>query len=68
MDNLAAMQIFVKVVETGGLSAAGRALGIAPSSVTRRVTATILSGCKSADHFFPMMERRWLPARAQALV
>ncbi len=37
MDKLAAMQVFVRVVETGGLSAAGRALGLAPSSVSRRV-------------------------------
>ncbi|MFQ5775311.1 MAG: LysR substrate-binding domain-containing protein [Kiloniellaceae bacterium] len=37
MDSLAAMQVFVRVVETGGLSAAGRALGLAPSSVSRRV-------------------------------
>ena len=38
MDQLAAMQVFVRVVETGGLSAAGRALGMAPSSVSRRVS------------------------------
>ncbi len=37
MDNLAAMQVFGRVVETGGLSAAGRALGLAPSSVSRRI-------------------------------
>ena len=37
MDSLAAMRVFVRVVETGGLSAAGRALGLAPSSVSRRV-------------------------------
>ena len=37
MDQLAAMQVFVRVVETGGLSAAGRALGLAPSSVSRRI-------------------------------
>ncbi len=37
MDSLAAMQVFVRVVETGGLSAAGRSLGLAPSSVSRRV-------------------------------
>ncbi|MEM7022017.1 MAG: LysR family transcriptional regulator [Pseudomonadota bacterium] len=37
MDSVAAMQVFVRVVETGGLSAAGRALGLAPSSVSRRV-------------------------------
>ncbi len=37
MDNLAAMQVFVSVVETGGLSSAGRALGLAPSSVSRRI-------------------------------
>ena len=37
MDKLAAMQVFVKVVETGGLSSAGRALNLAPSSVTRRI-------------------------------
>jgi DNA-binding transcriptional LysR family regulator len=38
MDTLAAMQVFVRVVETGGLSAAGRALGLAPSSVSRRIS------------------------------
>lgn len=38
MDTLAAMQVFASVVETGGLSAAGRALGLAPSSVSRRVS------------------------------
>ena len=37
MDTLAAMRVFASVVETGGLSAAGRALGLAPSSVSRRV-------------------------------
>ncbi len=31
------MQVFVRVVETGSLSAAGRALGLAPSSVSRRI-------------------------------
>ncbi len=38
MDKLAAMQVFVRVVETGGLSAAGRALGLAPPSVSRRIS------------------------------
>ena len=38
MDNLAAMQVFVSVVDTGGLSAAGRAMGLAPSSVSRRIS------------------------------
>lgn len=37
MDSFAAMQVFVRVVEAGSLSAAGRALGLAPSSVTRRI-------------------------------
>lgn len=37
MDKLGAMQVFVRVVEAGGLSAAGRTLGLAPSSVSRRV-------------------------------
>ncbi len=37
MDALAAMRVFVRVVETGGLSAAGRSLGLAPSSVSRRI-------------------------------
>ena len=37
MDNLAAMQVFVRVVERGGLSAAGRAMGLAPSSISRRI-------------------------------
>lgn len=38
MDNLAAMQVFVRVVESGGLSAAGRTMGLAPSSVSRRIS------------------------------
>lgn len=38
MDKLAAMQVFVKVIEAGGLSAAGRVLGLAPSSVSRRIS------------------------------
>lgn len=37
MDTLAAMRVFASVVETGGLSAAGRVLGLAPSSVSRRI-------------------------------
>ena len=38
MDNLAAMEAFVRVVEAGGLSAAGRILGRAPSSISRRIS------------------------------
>lgn len=38
MDTLAAMQVFVRVAETGGLTAAGRVLGLAPSSVSRRIS------------------------------
>ena len=37
MDHFAAMEAYVRVVEAGGLSAAGRALGLAPSSVSRRI-------------------------------
>ncbi|MGI9407499.1 MAG: LysR family transcriptional regulator [Hyphomicrobiaceae bacterium] len=37
MDELTGMRVFVKVVETGGLSVAARALGLAPPSVTRRI-------------------------------
>lgn len=37
MDRFAAMQAFVKVVETGGFSEAARRLGVAVSSVTRQV-------------------------------
>ena len=37
MDSLAAMRVFVGVVDAGGLSAAGRTLGLAPSSVSRRI-------------------------------
>ncbi len=32
------MEVFVRVVEAGGLSAAGRDLGLAPSSVSRRIS------------------------------
>ncbi len=38
MDKLAAMQVFVRVVEAGGLSAAGRQMGLAPPSVSRRIS------------------------------
>ena len=38
MDKFAAMQVFVRVVESGGMSAAGRALGLAPPSVSRRIS------------------------------
>ncbi len=37
MDNLALMRVFAKVVETGGLSAVGRALDFAPPTITRRI-------------------------------
>lgn len=37
MDELAAIRVFVKVVETGSFAGAGRTLGLAPPSVTRRV-------------------------------
>lgn len=38
MDNLTAMKVFVRVVESGGLSAAARVLGLAPSSVSRWIS------------------------------
>ena len=37
MDEVAAMRIFIRVVETGGLAAAGRVHGLSPASVTRRI-------------------------------
>ncbi|MCZ6721088.1 MAG: LysR family transcriptional regulator [Proteobacteria bacterium] len=37
MDSLGAMRVFSRVVEMGSFSAAGRQLGSAPSSVSRRV-------------------------------
>ena len=39
MDQFAAMQAFVKVVDTGSFSEASRRLGVAVSSVTRQVNA-----------------------------
>lgn len=39
MDTLAGMRLFEKAVEAGSFSAAGRALGLAPSSVARQITA-----------------------------
>ncbi len=39
MDTLSGMRLFTKVVETGSFSAAGRQLGLNPSSVSRRVGA-----------------------------
>ena len=37
MDSIASMRIFLRVVEAGSFSAAGRQLGLAPSSVSRKV-------------------------------
>ncbi len=37
MDNLTAMRVFARVAEAGSFSAAGRQLGMAPSSVSRRI-------------------------------
>jgi molybdate transport repressor ModE-like protein len=39
MDKLAAMKIFVTVVEAGSLSAAARRLGISLTSVSRQLAA-----------------------------
>ena len=37
MDSVAGMRIFARVVETGSFSAAGRQLGMVPSSVSRQI-------------------------------
>ncbi|MEA2078369.1 MAG: LysR family transcriptional regulator, partial [Pseudomonadota bacterium] len=37
MDSVAGMRVFVRVVDAGSFSAAGRHLGIAPSSVSRQI-------------------------------
>ena len=37
MDSVAGMRIFTRVVETGSFSAAGRLIGLAPSSVSRQI-------------------------------
>ena len=37
MDSVAGMRVFARVVETGSFSEAGRQLGMAPSSVSRRI-------------------------------
>jgi DNA-binding transcriptional LysR family regulator len=39
MDTLMGMRLFNKVAETGSFSAAGRAIGLAPSSVSRQISA-----------------------------
>lgn len=39
MDSLTGMRLFNKVAETGSFSAAGRAMGLAPSSVSRQISA-----------------------------
>ena len=39
MDTLTGMRLFNKVQETGSFSAAGRAIGLAPSSVSRQISA-----------------------------
>ena len=38
MDTLTGMKLFNKVAETGSFSAAGRAIGLAPSSVSRQIS------------------------------
>ena len=38
MDSVAGMRIFVRVVDAGSFSAAGRQLGVAPSSVSRQIS------------------------------
>ena len=38
MDSVAGMRIFVRVVDAGSFSAAGRQLGLAPSSVSRQIS------------------------------
>ena len=38
MDSVAGMRVFARVVEAGSFSAAGRELGAAPSSVSRRIS------------------------------
>ncbi len=37
MENIDAMRVFVRVVESGSMAAAGRHLGLSPASVTRRI-------------------------------
>src|ERR1700739_395270 len=37
MDRMTAMVTFVKVIEAGGFAAAGRKLGISPSTVTTQI-------------------------------
>ena len=37
METIASMRVFSRVVETGSFSAAGRQLGMAPSSISRRI-------------------------------
>ncbi len=37
MDRLGALTVFIKVVETGSFSEAGRQSGLAPSSVSRGI-------------------------------
>lgn len=39
MDTLTGMRLFNKVAETGSFSAAGRAIGLAPSSVSRQISS-----------------------------
>ncbi|MEK9645728.1 MAG: LysR family transcriptional regulator [Alphaproteobacteria bacterium] len=39
MDSLTGMRLFNKVAETGSFSAAGRAIGLAPSSVSRQISS-----------------------------
>ncbi|MFG1347885.1 LysR family transcriptional regulator [Xanthobacter autotrophicus DSM 431] len=39
MDNLVAIRLFEKIVETGNFSEAGRMMGLAPSSVSRQIAA-----------------------------
>ena len=37
MDSVAGMRVLVRVVDSGGFSAAARQIGVAPSSISRQI-------------------------------
>jgi Bacterial regulatory helix-turn-helix protein, lysR family len=43
-DSLQPMRIFVSVVQNGGLSSAGRQLGLSPASVSRHISVEEVPG------------------------
>ncbi len=65
MDRLAGLELFTKVVEAGSFSEAGRRMGLAPSSVSRRIVE--LEGWVGATLFHRTTRRITLTGVGQRL-